>query len=68
MSDDTAKAKFLTIQAMRLTGLGLVILAMAIMAGKIDLPEIVGYLLFIAGVLDALIVPSILARIWRTPS
>ena len=67
MSDDPAKGRFIVIQMLRLSGLGLVILAMAIMARKIDLPEIVGYVVFVVGVVEALIVPTLLARLWKTP-
>ena len=67
LAHDPARARFFMIQALRLSGLGLVIVAMAILAGKIDLPKIVAYVLFVVGVLDALILPGVLARLWKTP-
>lgn len=66
MNDDPAKARFLVIQMVRLSGVALVLLALAILARKIDLPEAVGYVLFVVGVLDALFMPIVLARLWKT--
>lgn len=67
MSDDPARARFFAVQAVRLSGLVLVLLAVAILARKIDLPETAGYVLLVIGALDALIMPRVLARRWRTP-
>lgn len=66
-SDDLARRRFFIIQALRLGGLALVVLGVAIIAGKLPLPEAAGYVLFLAGAADALFVPPLLARIWRTP-
>ena len=67
MSDDPAKAKFIAIQALRWSGLALVLLGLLILYGEIDLPEVAGYVLLVVGLLDALIMPGILARLWKTP-
>ncbi len=64
---DPAKARFLIIQVVRLTGVALAVLGVAIIAGKLPLPQAAGYVLLLAGVADALIVPPVLARKWRTP-
>ena len=64
---DPAKSRYLVIQIVRLTGVALTVLGVAVIAGKIALPEVAGYALVIAGVIDALVVPTILARKWRTP-
>lgn len=64
---DTAKAKFIAIQALRWSGLALVLIGLLIINGKIALPEIAGQVLFVVGLLDALIMPSVLARLWKTP-
>ncbi len=64
---DPAKAKWMALQAVRWTGLAIFIVGLLIYAGKIDLPEIVGYVLIGVGLLDALFMPPFLARIWRTP-
>lgn len=67
MSNDSAKARFIIIQLVRLTGVGLVLLGLVIINGAIGLPSIAGYVIFIVGLLDALIVPVLLARAWKTP-
>lgn len=67
MSDDPAKAKFIALQALRWSGLALVLFGLLILNGKIGLPEIAGYVLFIIGLLDALVMPRVLARMWKTP-
>ena len=67
MSNDPARAKFLVIQLLRLTGVGLVLLGLAILNGAVDLPEPAGYVFFVVGLLDALIAPVLLSRAWKTP-
>lgn len=66
-SDDTAKRRFLTIQAMRWGGLALVVFALMIVNRRIDLPIAAGYVLFVVGIVDALVMPSVLARRWKSP-
>lgn len=65
--DALAKKRFMAIQAMRFMGAGLVILGIAIVGGKIDLPAIAGYLIIGVGIVDALYMPTVLARRWKTP-
>jgi hypothetical protein len=38
-----------------------------IIAGKVDVPKIAGYVLFVIGLADTMLVPPLLARSWRTP-
>lgn len=64
---DPAKGRFFIIQALRFSGVALVVLGVAVIAGKLPLPELVGYVLLSIGIADALIVPPLLARHWRTP-
>jgi len=64
---DPARARFFVIQALRLGGVALAVFGAAIIAGKVPLPEAAGYFLFLAGVADALVMPPLLAKIWRTP-
>lgn len=66
MSDDPAKARFFVIQAMRWSGLAMVLAGLLIVLGKIDLPVEAGYVLLLVGLADALIMPSVLARAWKT--
>lgn len=67
MNDDPAKARFLVIQALRVAGVIMVLIGIAILRRRIDLPDVAGYAIIAVGLLDALIVPTILARKWKTP-
>lgn len=67
MNDDPAKSRFLIVQAARWSGLAMVLVGLAITNKVIDMPEMVGYVLVVIGLLDSLIVPSILARRWKSP-
>jgi len=65
--NDPAKSRYMAIQAMRWIGLALVLLGLMAIYGRIDLPRAAGYVLFLAGILAALIGPSVLARRWKSP-
>ena len=70
---DPAKARFFILQAMRLAGVGLVVLGMAVMNGKLalplplTLPPRAGVIIALAGVVSAFFVPIFLTRAWKTP-
>jgi uncharacterized membrane protein HdeD (DUF308 family) len=68
---DPAAARFAVIQVLRLSGVALVILGLVIVAGPSQrlsgLPDWVGYILLIAGLADVFVVPTLLARRWRSP-
>ena len=55
MSEDPAKARFFIIQAMRWSGLALVLIGLMIVYNRIAAPKAVGYVLTVIGLLDALI-------------
>ncbi len=65
--DEAARRRFFAITAIRLTGIGLILFGLTIMAGKTNMPEWAGYLLTLAGAFDALIAPIILSRRWKSP-
>lgn len=64
---DPARSRFIAIQAMRWMGLAFVLVGLLVVNRKIELPEIAGYILVVVGLVDALIVPTILSRKWKTP-
>ena len=66
-ADAAARGRFLALQMMRLSGIALVILGLLIINRNIDLPAIAGYVFLAVGVIDALIMPPILARGWKSP-
>lgn len=64
---DPAKSRFIAIQAMRWIGAAMVLVGLLIINRRIALPEIAGMVLVVVGLFDALIVPTILARRWKSP-
>lgn len=67
MNEDLAKRRYFTIQAVRLAGVAMVFLGIAVIYGKLKWPDLVGYFLFLNGLFDALFLPTLLARRWKTP-
>lgn len=67
-AQDPAKLRYMVIQAMRWAGVALVIVGLLVIYRRIDLPQEAGYVLFLVGIVDALIVPTLLARRWKSPS
>lgn len=67
MEDEQAKSRWMVIQAVRWSGFAIFVVGLLIYAGKIDLPEIVAYVLMGVGLLDALFMPTVLSRMWKTP-
>ena len=67
MNEDQAKSRFIAINAIRLTGIAMFLVGLLIVAGKIELPAIAGYVLLAMGLVEILVMPVILARRWKTP-
>ncbi len=66
-NEDTARKRFMILQALRLAGIVQVVLGLAIAVDKLDLPHIAGYLLIANGMVDTFLIPVLLARRWKTP-
>ena len=66
-----AAARFAVIQVLRLSGVALVILGLVIVAGPSQrlsgLPDWAGYIVLVVGLADVFVVPTLLARRWRSP-
>jgi hypothetical protein len=67
LSEQVARGRFMALQMMRLSGIALVVFGLLVINGKLSLPAIVGYVMLVVGVVDALVLPSVLARIWKSP-
>lgn len=65
---DPARARFLALTLIRWTGVALVLVGMLINVGKIEAPRVLGILLAAVGLFDALVMPVILARRWKSKS
>ena len=63
---DPAKARFLTIQAVRLSGVALAVLGALVLGKVLPLPEFVGYIFVALGVAEIFILPIVLAKRWRS--
>lgn len=66
-NDDQARGRWAVIQAVRIAGVVMTVVGLFIVNGNIPAPEIAGYVLLAAGLVDVLLVPTLLARKWRTP-
>jgi hypothetical protein len=66
--DKLARRRFMLLNLVRLAGLAMVLVAIAIHYGKLSAPEAVAYVLAIVGLADFFFMPNVLARKWRTPS
>jgi len=67
MTDDGARSRFMALTMLRVTGVALAVFGVAIIARKIDLPEIAGIAFVLVGAFDVLVMPVILARKWKSP-
>ena len=63
---DPARSRFLTLQALRWIGLALVLAGLLALYRKLPLPEAAGTVLVPLGLIIALIVPSLLAKRWKS--
>lgn len=67
MNADPARNRFLVIQALRLGGVAMVVIALLSLNGVIPVPDVAAWPILIIGLVDIFVVPQILARKWRTP-
>jgi hypothetical protein len=65
---DPAKARFVAISLIRLSGALLVLVGLLITERRIDLPWLLGVVLTLVGFFDVFVMPKILARRWRSPA
>ena len=65
---DPAKARFFMLGLIRLGGVALAFLGVAVIAKRIVEPaEIIGGILLFIAAIDVLVVPFLLVKKWRTP-
>jgi hypothetical protein len=67
MNEDLAKKRFFIVQMVRLSGVAIAMIGLLTIAGKIDLPREAGIALFIVGLIEAMLLPTLLVRNWKTP-
>ncbi len=66
MTDDPARSRFFILQLVRLVGVALVLVGIAITQGAIDLPPAAGVVLIAVGFVDVFFVPRLLAKRWKS--
>ena len=66
--DADARFAFLILQFMRLSGAAFAVFGLAVIAGKIHLPQMLGLGFISLGAVESLVLPIMLARKWRSPS
>lgn len=63
-----AQYRFLVLNIVRITGAIMLVLGLAVIAnGVFDLPKAAGYVLFVFGIIDFMLVPLLLAKKWKSP-
>ncbi len=71
VQDDLARRRWLTMQAMRAVGFGMVLFGILLTRDAVDIAgesnHLLGYFLIAIGLVDGFVMPIILARKWRTP-
>lgn len=60
-----ARNGYLILNALRLSGIGLVLFGLAIARGLIDLPWGVGAVIAVTGLIEFFFLPRIIARAWK---
>lgn len=61
-----ARQRYIILNAVRIGGLGMLLVGVAIARGVVDGPYALGVVLAVAGLLDFFFLPRLLARRWKT--
>jgi len=64
---DQERARFLIMNVARLSGVVMILVGILILQGVLDVPEVVGWVFIPVGMFEFFVMPTILARKWRTP-
>ncbi len=64
---DPAAKRFWLLQAVRLSGMAMVVFGAMILAGTLAAPAALGVVLLVGGMLEFFFLPAILARKWKSP-
>lgn len=65
-AEKQAKGRFMAISAMRIAGVAMILLGIAVLQRAVVLPEWAAYLLIVLGMVETFVMPQVFARIWRT--
>ena len=67
VSEDVARGRWMVINAVRASGVAMVVVGMMMIVGRIPAPQVVGYVILGVGLIDIFLIPQVLARKWRSP-
>lgn len=67
VSDETARNRWLAINAVRIAGVAMVVTGLLGTQGAVGMPEWAAYVLLAVGFADVFLMPTFLARKWRSP-
>jgi NCAIR mutase (PurE)-related protein len=67
VSDETARNRWLVIVFARLAGVAMVVVGLLGTQGVVAMPMAAAYALLAVGLADVFLVPTLLARKWRSP-
>lgn len=67
MTTDPARSRWIALQLIRLTGVAVTLVGILAIAGRIGIPPVAGYVIAVIGLVDAMVVPLLLARRWKSP-
>lgn len=67
VNDETARNRWLVINAARIAGVAMVVIGLLGTQGVVGMPEWAAYLLLAVGLADVFLMPTFLARRWRSP-
>lgn len=65
--NDPAQSRYLAMVAVRFAGVALILLGILVVRRVLELPDVAGYLLLILGLAGFFVMPTVLARRWRSP-
>lgn len=61
-----ARSRYIAINAMRVGGVVMILLGLAVSQGKFALPQWTAYLLIGLGMVEAFVMPLVFSRMWRS--
>lgn len=65
--NDPAQSRYFAMVAVRFAGVALILLGILVVRGVLELPDALGYVLLAAGLAGFFVMPTVLARRWRSP-
>lgn len=65
--NDPAQSRYFAMVAVRFAGVALILAGILVVRRVLELPDMVGYALLVLGLAGFFVVPTLLARRWRSP-